>query len=183
MTQMPMDEEWDMDPALIRQPVRDLLDLLADIEIFSELTHHELRKIGWMVHARTYLPNEVIVQQGAPGVGMYMIQTGSADVRLERSDGRVIHLATLGEHQFFGEMSLLDGAPRAASVVARDRVQAFGFFKADLMGLLEHAPKLGYKIVGQVSRIMARRLHETLKEYRMASRQLRERQKPDRITG
>jgi CRP-like cAMP-binding protein len=147
--------------------------MLSGIEIFADLTSQDLHKIAAMLHIRTYLPREIIVQQGAPGVGLYIIQSGSAAVQLETSDGRVLHLATLGERQFFGEMSLLDGAPRAASVMALERVYALGFFRADLMGLLDHAPRLGFQIIWRVSRIMAQRLCGTLKDFREVSRQLR----------
>jgi CRP/FNR family transcriptional regulator len=105
---------------------------------------------------------------------MYIIQSGSAHVELETPDEAHIHLATLGEQQFFGEMSLLDGAPRAASVVAAERTHALGFFRADLMGLIEHAPRLGFKIVWRLNNIMRRRLNETLGEYREVTRALRQ---------
>lgn len=169
-----VDEEWDVDLDVTRQRARDIREILAEIEIFSDLQPDELRKVGWMLHTRTYLPNEVIVRQGAPGVGMYIIQSGSANVELETPDGDQIHLARLGELQFFGEMSLLDGAPRAASVIAAERTHALGFFRADLMGLIEHAPRLGFKIVWRLSNIMSRRLNETLGEYRDVMRVLRQ---------
>ena len=173
------DEEWDVDLGMSRQRARDIREILSEIEIFSDLQPEELRKVGWMLHTRSYLPGEVIVQQGAPGVGMYIIQAGSARVELETPDGAHIHLATLGEQQFFGEMSLLDGAPRAASVVAAERTHALGFFRADLMGLMEHAPRLGFKIVWRLNSIMARRLNETLGEYREVRRTLRQFEKQE----
>ena len=124
------------------------------------------------MHLRTYLPNEVIVRQGAPGVGMYIIQTGTADVLLEVSEGEVIKLVTLGERQFFGEMSLLDGAARAASVAARERTRIIGFFRADLMDLVSQSPRLGLKIIYRLTQLMADRLGETLQEYRNVQQEL-----------
>lgn len=169
-----VDEEWDIDLEATRPRARDIRDILSEIEIFSDLQPDELRKIGWMLHTRMYLPGEVIVHQGAPGVGMYIIQSGSANVELETPDGSLIHLVKLGEKQFFGEMSLLDGAPRAASVISGERTHALGFFRADLMGLVEHSPRLGFKIIWRLNSIMARRLNETLGEYRDTSRVLRQ---------
>ena len=171
------DEEWHAGPLSMQQKKRDIRDILADIEIFSDLTPEDCDKVGRMLHHRTYLPDEVIVRQGAPGVGMYIIEFGSADVVLGTPDGREIHLATLGEQQFFGEMSLLDGSPRAASVVAAERTRALGFFSADLMGLMEHSPRLGFKIAWRLMGIMSRRLNETLGDYRDATRVLRQLQK------
>jgi CRP-like cAMP-binding protein len=168
-----VDEEWDVDLEVARQRSRDIREILSEIEIFSDLHSDELRKVGWMLHTRAYSPNEMIVHQGAPGVGMYIIQSGSANVELETPDGSHIHLARLGEQQFFGEMSLLDGAPRAASVIAAERTHVLGFFRADLMGLIEHAPRLGFKIIWRLNNIMTRRLNETLGEYREIKRMLR----------
>ena len=168
-----VDEEWDADLGLAHQRTQDIRGILSVIEIFSALTQDELRQVGWIVHLRSYLPNEVIVEQGAPGVGMYIIQSGSADVILEVAEGEVIKLATLGERQFFGEMSLLDGAPRAASVVAVERTRVIGFFRADLMDLIERHPRLGLKIVLQLSRLMGQRLRETLNDFRAVQQTLR----------
>jgi CRP-like cAMP-binding protein len=169
-----VDEEWDIDLEIAQHRTRDIREILSEIEVFSDLQPVELHQVGWMLHTRAYLPNEVIVHQGAPGVGMYIIQSGSANVELMTPDGAQIHLATLGEQQFFGEMSLLDGAPRAASVIAAERTHALGFFRADLMGLIEHAPRLGFKIVYRLNSIMTRRLNETLGEYREVRRALRQ---------
>ena len=167
------DEEWCSDLEVARTRSREPSEILAEIEVFSDLQPGELLKVGWMLHSRLYLSKEVIVRQGAPGVGMYIIQSGSANVQLSTPDGSSIRLATLGEQQFFGEMSLLDGAPRAASVVAAERTHALGFFRADLMSLMEHAPRLGFKIVWRLNNIMSRRLNETLSDYRQVGRTLR----------
>ena len=167
------DEEWGGDLEGARAQVDDLVDILSQVKVFETLSMDELRQIERIVHRRVYLPEEVIVRQGAPGVGMYIIQTGSTSVLLEAEGGQRIRLATLNDGQFFGEMSLLDGAPRAASVVANDRAHLIGFFRADLMDLIEHSPRLGFKIVFHLSLLMNRRLRETLLEYRGACRSLR----------
>ncbi len=93
---------------------------------------------------------------------------------LEAGAGQVVHLATLGDGQFFGEMSLLGGAPRAASVTAIERSYIIGFFQADLMDLISHSPRLGFKIVYQISQLMNERLRDTLQEFRGVQRTLRE---------
>lgn len=166
------DEEWDSEFGIAHREDEDIEAILRGIEIFSSLTHEELSLIERIIHLRTYLPNEVIVSQGAPGVGMYIIQTGVAHVLLEVPQGEVIHLATLGERQFFGEMSLLDGTPRAASVVSRERTRIIGFFRADLMDLVSQSPRLGLKIIYRLSQLMAMRLSETLRDYRMVQQEL-----------
>ena len=170
---MPTDEEWAADLWQDQQQTREVHEILSEVSFFGSLTPEELQQVGPIMHTRSFLPQETIVRQGAPGAGMYIIMAGSADVELETVDGNRIHLATLGEQQFFGEMSLLDGAARAASVVAAERTDTLGFFRPDLMGLIDHSPQLGYKIVWKVTEIMAGRLSETLSDFRTVIRALR----------
>jgi CRP/FNR family cyclic AMP-dependent transcriptional regulator len=87
-------------------------------------------------------------------------------VVLESDSGDNLVLATLGPGRIFGEMSLLDGEPRAASVVSTARSHVLGFFKADLMDLTAHSPSLGFKIIYRLGQLMQERLIETLGEYR-----------------
>jgi CRP-like cAMP-binding protein len=94
-------------------------------------------------------------------------------VVLEVGGEEVIRLASLTDGQFFGEMSLLDGAPRAASVISTERSQIIGFFSSDLVDLIGRAPKLGFKIVLRISQLMADRLRETVAEYRKVLAELR----------
>ena len=167
------DEEWGDIVGPAREKADDLLEVLAGVKVFETLTREELRRIERIVHRRVYLPQETVVHQGNPGLGMYIIQSGSAHVLLEAEDGRMIRLATLDDGQFFGEMSLLDGAARAASVVAAERSHIIGFFRADLMDLIAHSPRLGFKIVLRISQLMGERLRETLQELRLVQRSLR----------
>lgn len=168
-----MDEEWADSFEGLQKKGDDVLDILARVKIFEALSNEELRQVERIVHRRIYLPQEAVVRQGAPGVGMYIIQNGSTDVLLEVGNGEMIRLATLSDGHFFGEMSLLDGAPRAASVVATERSHIIGFFRADLMDLIQRSPRLGFKIVFRISLLMVERLRETLKEYRAEMRELR----------
>ena len=167
-------EEWGPNRSVSREDSVDRREVLARVKIFEILTGEELLQIERIVHRRVYRPREVVVRQGNPGVGMYIIQSGSVNVQLEAEEERVIHLATLGDGQFFGEMSLLDGAPRAASVTAIERSYIIGFFRADLMDLIYHSPRLGFKIVYQISQLMNQRLGDTLQEFRSVQRTLRE---------
>ena len=71
---------------------------------------------------KVYRDGEVIVRQGETGEGMYVIQSGKAEV-LEQKDGREVRLAVLGESDFFGEMALCDRETRSATVRAMGKVQ------------------------------------------------------------
>ncbi len=169
------DEEWGEVLDLTYKRTDDLMQILGGVKIFDILSDEELLQVERIVHSRAYNPQEVIVRQGDPGVGMYIIRSGSADVLLRAGEDRTIRLATLGHGQFFGEMSLLDGAPRAASVVSVERSLLIGFFQADLLDLIDRWPRLGFKIALRISQLMNGRLMETLAEYRGVKRDLRSR--------
>ncbi len=169
------DEEWGSSLEAALTGGDDVYDILARVQIFELLTREEIRKVERLVHRRTYVPQETIVRQATPGAGMYIIESGSADVLLETGQDRVLKLATLSDGQFFGEMSLLDGSPRAATVVATEATRAIGFFSPDLMDLIEHSPQLGFKITLKISQLMSDRLRATLRDYRKTAMDLRSR--------
>jgi CRP-like cAMP-binding protein len=167
------DEEWGSVYDVAPRRPNDILTILSQTQLFEPLARRELSRIAAILHHRDYMPRETIVKQGAPGVGMYIIQSGGADVLLEDASGATMLLATLTEGRFFGEMSLLDGAPRAATVKANTRTHVLGFFKADLMDLIEESPRLGLKIVLQLTQLMHARLVDTMTEYRTLEREVR----------
>jgi CRP/FNR family cyclic AMP-dependent transcriptional regulator len=135
----------------------DLLAVLEKIPIFQDLSKRELSAIGRVLHRREYLPDEVIIRQDEPGLGMYIIQSGKALVVSEPGN---IHLSELDDGDFFGEVSLLDETPRSATVVARTHCIIFGFFQSDLFSLIERDPRFGVKIVVRVAKIIGDRLRK-----------------------
>lgn len=163
------DEEWGNVFGVAPERDDDVIQVIQVIQgarLFETLDERELRTLIPLLHRRDYFPRDVIIQQGAPGAGLYIIAGGEAEVILENDEGEDIVLATLGAGRMFGEMSLLDGEPRAASVVSTARSHVLGFFKADLMDLATHSPALGFKIVLRLGQLMKERLRETLTEYR-----------------
>lgn len=91
----------------------DAVALLADVPFFaglSEKTRKAIAKVGKEI---SFKAGDQIVGEGEGGVGFFLILEGNAEVR---KGGKT--LATLGRGQFLGEMSLIDGRPRSADVVA-----------------------------------------------------------------
>jgi len=90
--------------------------LLAGVDLFAMLGHDERRAIAAEMTSRVYGNSEAIVRQGEPGQSMFIVGSGQVAVVLE-PDKR--HVATIDRGGYFGEMSLLTGEPRSATVVAR----------------------------------------------------------------
>ncbi len=148
-----------------------LFEILSEIPIFQDFNTREFRKIEGILHRRSWGVGEAIVQEGNPGVGMYIIVSGDVKIEQTSDEGTTQTLAELGRGDFFGEQALLDESPRTASVIALNPCKAIGFFRPDLLELIESNPRLGLKIVMRLSQMISVRLRHTnrlLKEARQA---------------
>ncbi len=135
--------------------------LLAKVPIFSQLTQKELRRLGAIVHKREYAAEEYIFRQGDPGLGMYVVQDGQVEIVMTDADGQQKNLAVLKAGDFFGELSLLDESPRSASALAKGYSHIIGFFRPDLIDLLNRSPKSGTKILFKLGEVIGTRLRIT----------------------
>jgi putative ABC transport system ATP-binding protein len=101
-------------------------EFLKDVEAFKTLTPNELTHVAERMNKRHYLPGEPVVQEGEIGHELFLISDG--EVRVER-DGREV--ARLGAGDFFGELALLSGNPRNATVVATQPLEAYVLGEGD----------------------------------------------------
>ncbi|MDA8078223.1 MAG: cyclic nucleotide-binding domain-containing protein [Nitrospiraceae bacterium] len=137
---------------------QDVRDILKGVPIFEELSGKELFQIGRILHEREYQPDEAVFRQGDPGVGMYIIAEGVVEIRNDPS-GQVLTKLEGGE--FFGELSLLEDAPRTASAVTRTPCRLLCFFQPDLLDLINRHPRLGVKILFRLAKTIGERLRKT----------------------
>jgi len=149
---------------LVVQKIRggegEILPILRTIPIFEGLTFTDLKKIELIVHKRTFMPDEIIFHERQPGAGIYIIKKGLVELAKTVNKERV-KISELKDGEFFGEMSLLDEYPRSAEAKAVEKTETLGIFRPDLFDLIEHNPKLGYKILLRLSKRLASRLRET----------------------
>lgn len=148
--------------------------LLAKVPIFSQLTQKELRRLGAIMHRREYAADEFIFSQGDPGLGMYVVQDGQVEISMRDPDGQEKSLVVLKAGDFFGELSLLDESPRSASAVAKGYSHIIGFFRPDLIDLLNRSPKSGTKILFKLGEVIGTRLRITNEQLGSLSVQLEE---------
>ena len=151
----------------------DLYEILSKVPIFQDLSRREFERMRGILHRRSFSTDEAIVREGDVGVGMYVILSGEVAILQEGTDGKMIELVTFGEGDFFGDQVLLDESARTASAVARSSTRAVGFFRPDLLELIERNPRLGLKIVMRLSHMISVRLRHTnrlLKEARDQAR-------------
>jgi CRP/FNR family transcriptional regulator, cyclic AMP receptor protein len=136
----------------------NVLDVLAVLPAFDGLSRKELKLVERMLHERRYRKDEIVFNEGEPGAGMYIVITGEVEIRKKSADAAELSLAVIRERSFFGELALLDEIPRSASAVAITDSVLFGFSKPSLEGLCSRNPRLGLKIISNLSRLVCRRL-------------------------
>lgn len=139
----------------------DIFKALKAVPIFSDLTQKEFNEIEKIIHRREFKQGEPIFRMGDPGLGMYIIITGSVKIAEESASAEQNILATLNDGAFFGDLALLDEAPRSASAIAENDCDILGFFRPDLMDLLYRKPKLGIKILFALAKVIGERLRRT----------------------
>jgi CRP-like cAMP-binding protein len=144
------------------------VDCLKRNVLFQDLNAKQLKFLSAIVHRRRYRANEPIFHQDETGVGMYIIASGRVDITLakgrpeadERSGEMVI--TQLGPGDFFGELALVErGGRRSATARAAEPTELIGFFKPDLMDILERNPSVGVKIAMRLGEVIGLRLKET----------------------
>ena len=124
-----------------------ILKALRRIEFLSVLGPEELDVVAGEAKIQIYLPGEVVVRQGDVGTEFFFILEGDADVR--RGEGETgATVAALNSVQFFGEMALLTGEPRSATIVAKTRLEVLVISKEALARPIMINPVLAEQIGG-----------------------------------
>ncbi len=147
-----------------REEEGDLKTILARVPMFTNLSSKELNLVKNLIHMRTYQPDEVIFMEGQPGTGMYLLASGAVSICLNYKRDTQLELVRLKAGDFFGELSLLDESPRSATAIAVGPTELAGFFRSDLMDLIEKSPALGNKVVLALAEVLGERLRATNKE-------------------
>ena len=135
------------------------LDRLHSLSLFVELTPAELAVVHGLVHERDYLADEVIFDAGEDGQAIYVVLRGEVSI-VGQGDGQAEEIAHLGVGNFFGELALLDNAPRMAQARAATSCKLAVLFRDDFLGLLDTHGRIASKITRQLARHIGRRLRE-----------------------
>ncbi len=139
----------------------EVMKTLEATPIFSGLTDLELKKIEIITHERVYARDETVFHENEPGAGLYIVCSGEIRLTKMKTGCSDVTITTLKNGEFFGELALLDEAPRSANAIAVTRTKILGFYRPDFMSLLEREPKLGSKVLLKLAVILAERLRTT----------------------
>ncbi len=121
-------------------------DLLKKVPLFSDCTAKELTQIAAAAKTVSHKADRVIAREGEPGIGLFVIVAGQAEVTIGGAKR-----TTLGPGDFFGEVALLDGGPRTATVTATTDIELLGITEWVFRGLMHEHPAIALKTLQAVA--------------------------------
>ena len=130
----------------------EVVELLRQVPLFSELSDPELERIAQVAIPRTFPRDTRVFHEGDPGDACYIVRTGSCRVTREHPDGRAITLANLGPGAIFGELAMLDGEARSASVEATEDTELLALPASDMRTLIREHSGMAEKLVVALTR-------------------------------
>jgi len=125
---------------------QDPVELLGSVPLFAELDGKDLRKLAGLCLRKVFPGGAVIVEEGATGLGLYVVTTGSVEIFKGRGPER-LDLAVLEQGDILGEMSLIDDAPRSATAVAREETACLLITRDSFQTLVKKNPGIAWCIV------------------------------------
>ena len=135
----------------------DPIELLSRVPLFSELSREDLERISRVAVPRSFPPGVRVFHEGDHSDACFVVRSGDLRVTREHSDGRAIALATFGPGDIFGELAMLDGEARSASVETLTESELLALPASDVRRLLADHPKISVKLIAALTR----RLRET----------------------
>lgn len=129
----------------------DIVELVRAVPIFSDLDDQQIKKISEIGIHRKYQKNGIIFLEEEEGAALFIIISGKVKVVRTDDEGREVILSILGPGDFFGEMSILDGLPRSATVVSLDSSELFMIHRRDFYHLLEKAPQVAIALLRELT--------------------------------
>ena len=129
---------------------------LKQVELFQSLTTDERRALAARLRIAPFVRGEAMTRQGAEAHWLYLVTRGDAEVRVS-IDGKLSEtIASLHAGDFFGEMGMMTGAPRSATVIALNDVECYRVDKDAFLDILRSRPQ----IAEDISEVLARRTAE-----------------------
>jgi CRP-like cAMP-binding protein len=131
--------------------------LLLRVPLFAELSEHELERIASVAIPRSFPKGVRVFHEGDSSDACYIVRAGDLRVTREHSDGRAIALATLGPGDIFGELAMIDGGTRSASVETLSDSELLALPASDVRRVVAENGDIAAKLIIAITR----RLRET----------------------
>ncbi len=126
-------------------------ELLKNLPLFGDLDDEELVEIWNHVQTRSYKKSNIILFEEDPGDSLFIIKEGKVKITRLSEEGREVILSILGEGEFFGEMSILDGEARSANVIALADSEVFVLKRQEFINILKSNPQIAITLLEELA--------------------------------
>jgi CRP/FNR family cyclic AMP-dependent transcriptional regulator len=123
------------------------VETLRRVPLFAGLDEKELRSIAGSMKERTFEAGSTVVEEGATGAGFFVVEDGHAEVTV---GGEARRMLQPGDH--FGEIALLTGSDRTATIVATTDLHCYGLTPWDFKPLVEGNPEIAWKLLQSMAK-------------------------------
>ena len=124
---------------------------LRNVSLFESLNAEELEALAQMTITRTFSKDNVIILAEEEGDALFIIEKGRVKVSIVSEDGREVILSMLGGGAVFGELSLLDGKPRSANVIATEDTNLVMLRRQDFLQLVYKVPQIPIALLAELA--------------------------------
>ena len=140
--------------------VMDGFDFMQKIPLFADMPLQEMKAFYNISEERKFQDGELLIEQGRPGMALYVIRSGNVSVQRVESQ-KATEVAVLKEGDHVGEMSLVDESPTSARVAAKGDVVAFEVSRDHFLRFLQANDKFAVRVLRVFVRTLCDRLRET----------------------
>jgi len=127
-------------------------EFLSFVPIFSDLPVETLKMIEDIGTKKLHKKNDVVLMEEEAGTALFVIIKGKVKVARSSTDGREVILTILSESDFFGEMAILDGLTRSATVTAIEESELFLIQRNDFVNLLREYPEISISLLQELTK-------------------------------
>ncbi|WP_420548499.1 Crp/Fnr family transcriptional regulator [Curvivirga sp.] len=136
--------------------LQEEVEALSKVPIFERLDMAKLKVLAFTADRATYAPQDLLCKEGERGDRAFVLMSGEAKIWVETNTGP-LHVADLKRHDVVGEIALLAGLPRSATVIAESQVEALILNEDVFMHMIHEFPSVGLELM----RSLAEKLHNT----------------------
>ncbi len=123
-------------------PPRDPVGALHRVQLFADMNRRQAEQLARLLKERRFAKGETVIMEGSGGAAFFLIDSGKATV-----SKKGVEVATLGPGDYFGEIALIDGGPRSATVTAATDLVCYGLTFWEFRPLVEGNGTIGWKLV------------------------------------
>jgi len=142
------------------------LAALRKSHLFQKMDETDLAALAPVFNEMDMAEGATIFIENMPGEMLYLIREGTVRISKMLAEGQEKTLVILGPEDVFGEMAILDSAPRSATARAVEKASLLCIKKDDFESICDRNPKLGLKLMRNIIRVFSRRIRENNDEFR-----------------